>query len=272
MANTENSKLDGLTAIVTGSGNGIGRGIAYAMADAGAHVVVSDIREDDAARTAREITERGGSAASVGADVSVVEQAQHLIEFAVGTFGRLDILVNNAGVSGGMVRMHEVEPDDFDRVISVNLGGVFLCSKFAIPHFISNKKGVIINTSSAYGQVCAPMSAAYCASKAAINQLTRQMALDYGSDGIRVNAISPGYVDVGLGARASTRSAEELAASTAVREKAAQRQALGRQAQPSEIASVAVFLASEGASFMTGSIVNVDGGETLAFNYGDASN
>ena len=270
--NKEVQGLDGQVVVVTGAGNGIGRSIAHAMAEAGAHTVVSDIREDDASRTAQEITERGGSAASVGVDVAIAEQAKSLIEFAVTTFGRLDVLVNNAGVSAAFVRMHELEPDDFDRVVNVNLRGTFLCSKYAIPHFIAKKRGVIINTSSAYGQVCAPKCAPYCASKAAINQLTRQMALDYGSDGIRVNAISPGYVDVGLGVRALTRSAEELAVATAVREKAAQRQALGRQAQPSEIASVAVFLAGDGASFMTGSIVNVDGGETLAFNYGDASN
>jgi NAD(P)-dependent dehydrogenase (short-subunit alcohol dehydrogenase family) len=272
MAKSDAINLDGQVVIVTGSGNGIGRGIAYAMADAGAHVVVSDIRADDAARTAAEMTQRGGSAASIGADVGVVEEAEALVAFAISTFGRLDVLCNNAGVSAAMVRLHEIEPEDFDHVTNVNLRGTYLCSKFAIPHFIANHKGVIINTSSAYGQVCAPKAAPYCATKAAINQLTRQMALDYGSDGIRVNAISPGYVDVGLGVRALARTAEANAAATAVREKAAQRQALGRQAQPSEIASVAVFLASEGASFMTGSIVNVDGGETLAFNYGDASN
>lgn len=270
--NTTKSTMDGQVVIVTGSGNGIGRAIAMAFGDAGAHTVVSDVREDDGVRTAKEITERGGSAIAVAADVAVVEQARHLIEVAVTTFGRLDVLVNNAGVSSDMVRLHEVEPADFDRVIDVNLRGTFLCSKYAIPHFIANQKGSIINTSSAYGLVSAPKCAPYCASKAAINHLTRQMALDYGSDGIRVNAIAPGYVDVGLGAEASTMSSEELAITTQIREKAASRQALGRQAQPFEIASVALFLASEGASFMTGAIVNVDGGETLAFNYGDASN
>lgn len=264
--------MDGKVVVVTGSGNGIGRAIGLAFADAGADTVVSDVLEDDGRRTVQEITDRGGSAIFVAADVSDAEQTKNLIEAAVITFGRLDVLVNNAGVSSAFVRLHELEPEDFDRVMGVNLRGTFLCSKFAIPHFIENKGGRIINISSAYGFVSAPKCAAYCASKAAISHLTRQLALDYGPDGILVNAISPGYVDVGLGRRASTMSAAELEVAIARREKAAQRQPLGRQAQPSEVASVALFLASDGASFMTGSIVNVDGGETLGFNYGDAAN
>lgn len=272
METTETPRLDGKVVVVTGSGNGIGRGIALAMADAGAHTIVSDVLEDDGERTVREIADRGGSALFVAADVAVAEQARNLIDVAATTFGRLDVLVNNAGVNTAFQRLHEVEPEDFDRVIDVNLRGTFLCSKYAITHFLANNGGRIINISSAYGIVSAPKCAAYCASKAAINHLTRQLALDYGSDNIHVNAISPGYIDTGMGRRASTMSAEELAVATEVREKAARRQPLGRQGQPSEIASVALFLASEGASFMTGSIVNVDGGETLAFNYGDASN
>ena len=264
--------MDGKVVVVTGSGNGIGRAIALAFAGAGAHTVVSDVLEDDGERTVQEITDLGGSAIFVATDVSVVEQARNLIDVAATTFGRLDVLVNNAGVSSEFVRLHEIEPEDFDRVFDVNVRGTFLCSKFAIPYFIANQGGRIINISSAYAMVSAPKCAAYCASKAAISHLTRQLALDYGSDGILVNAIAPGYVDVGLGRRASSMSPEELAAATERREKAARRQPLGRQAQPSEMASVALFLASEGASFMTGSIVNADGGETLAFNYGDASN
>ena len=264
--------MDGKVVVVTGSGNGIGRAIALAFAGEGAHTVVADVLTTDGERTVQEIIDRGGSAIFVETDVSVVEQARNLIEVAVTTFGRLDVLINNAGVSSEFVRLHELEPEDFDRVFDVNVRGTFLCSKFAIPHFIANQGGRIINISSAYAMVSAPKCAPYCASKAAISHLTRQLALDYGSDGILVNAIAPGYVDVGLGRRASSMSPGELAEATERREKAARRQPLGRQAQPSEMASVALFLASEGASFMTGSIVNVDGGETLAFNYGDASN
>ena len=264
--------LSGKVAVVTGSGNGIGRAIALAMADAGAKVVVSDLLEDDGERTVQEITDHGGSAIFVRTDVSDAEQAQNLIEAAIKIFGGLDILVNNAGTSGGYARLHELEPKDFDRVIDVNLRGTFLCSKYAITHFLAQKDGRIVNIASTYGLVGAPNSPAYCASKAAIINLTRQLAVDYGPDQIRVNAICPGYIDTSLGRRRSTMSPEQIADASARREKAAGMQPLGRQAQPSEVASVALFLAGDGASFMTGSIVTVDGGCTTTFNYGEASN
>ena len=265
-------RLDGKVAVITGSGNGIGRAIALAMAGAGAKVVVADVLEDDGARTVQEITVLGGSAIFVMADVSDAEQAQNLIETAITTFGGLDILVNNAGTSGGYARLHEVEPKDFDRVISVNLRGTFLCSKYAIPHFLAQKGGSIVNIASTYGLIGAPNAPAYCASKAAIINLTRQLAVDYGPDQIRVNAICPGYIDTSLGRRRSFLSQQEIADSSARREKAASLQPLGRQAQPSEVASVALFLSGAASSFMTGSIVTVDGGCTTTFNYGEASN
>jgi NAD(P)-dependent dehydrogenase (short-subunit alcohol dehydrogenase family) len=268
----EMTRIDGKVAIVTGSGNGIGRAIAMAMADAGAKVTVSDLLQEDGERTVKEITDRGGTAIFVAADVSVVEQAQNLIETTFTTFGRLDILVNNAGIGGGFAKLHELEPDDFDRVIDVNLRGTFLCSKYAIPHFLAQQDGRIVNIASTYGLIGAPKAPAYCASKGAIINLTRQLAVDYGPDKIRVNAICPGYIDTSLGRRRSSLSVEEIASATARREKAAGMQPLGRQAQPSEVASVALFLASDGASFMTGSIVTVDGGCTTTFNYGEASN
>jgi NAD(P)-dependent dehydrogenase (short-subunit alcohol dehydrogenase family) len=266
------TRIDGRTAVVTGSGNGIGRAIASALAAAGAHVVVSDVLVADGERTVAEITAAGGSAVFVAADVAVPEQAAALIAAAVERFGRLDVLVNNAGGGGAQLRLHEVEPADFDRVVAVNLGGTFLCSKYAIPHFLAAGTGAIVNIASTYGLIGAPKAPAYCASKGAIINLTRQLAVDYGPDGIRVNAICPGYIDTGLGRRGPTLSEEDFAAATAVREKAAARQPLGRLRLPAEVAAVALFLASDAASFMTGSIVPVDGGCTTTFNYGDASN
>jgi NAD(P)-dependent dehydrogenase (short-subunit alcohol dehydrogenase family) len=266
------NRIDGKTAIVTGAGNGIGRAIAMAFAAAGAKVVVSDVLSDDGERTVREISESGGTAYFVAADVSDVEQVENLISASVTRFGGLDILANNAGIGGGKLRLHEIEPDDFDRVINVNLRGTFLCSKYAIPHFLAQGDGRIVNTASTYGLIAAPNAAAYCASKAAIINLTRQMAVDYGPDGIRVNAICPGYIDTGLGRRASQLSPDAFAAATAIREKAAGMQPLGRQGQPTEVGEVALFLASDAASFMTGSIVTVDGGCVTTFNYGEASN
>jgi NAD(P)-dependent dehydrogenase (short-subunit alcohol dehydrogenase family) len=266
------TRIDGKTAVVTGSGNGIGRAIASALAAAGAQVVVSDVLVEDGERTVREITDAGGSAVFAAADVAVADQAADLIATASDRFGGLDILVNNAGTSGGQLRLHEVEPEDFDRVINVNLRGTFLCTKYALPHFLASGDGRIVNIASTYGMIGAPKAPAYCASKGAIINLTRQLAVDYGPDGIRVNAICPGYIDTGLGRRGPRLSAEEFAAATAVREKAAGMQPLGRQAQPAEVAAVALFLASDAASFMTGSIVPVDGGCTTTFNYGEASN
>jgi NAD(P)-dependent dehydrogenase (short-subunit alcohol dehydrogenase family) len=266
------TRIDGKTAVVTGSGNGIGRAIATTLAAAGASVVVSDVLADDGRRTVAEITDAGGSAVFVAADVSVADQAAALVAAAVDRFGGLDVLVNNAGTGGAQLRLHEVEPEDFDRVIDVNLRGTFLCTKYAIPHFLAAGDGRIVNIASTYGLIGAPKAPAYCASKGAIINLTRQLAVDYGPDGIRVNAICPGYIDTGLGRRGPTLSEEQFAASTAVRERAAARQPLGRQAQPAEVAAVALFLASDAASFMTGSIVPVDGGCTTTFNYGDASN
>ena len=266
------TSINGCTAVVTGSGNGIGRAIAVALAGAGAHVMVSDVLEDDGEATAQLIRDTGGSAAFVAADVSTVRDSSHLIDATLETFGGLDVLVNNAGIGGGQARLHELEPDDFDRVIDVNLRGTFLCTKYAIGHFLTVGGGRIVNIASTYGLIGAPKAPAYCASKGGIINLTRQLAVDYGPDHIRVNAICPGYIDTGLGRRRGRLTPEEIETATAVREKAAGMQPLGRQAQPSEVAAVALFLASDASSFMTGSVVPVDGGCTTTFNYGEASN
>jgi len=264
--------LQGKTAVVTGSGNGIGRATANAMAQAGANVVVSDILDEDGMRTAKEINDAGGKATFVRADVSQVADAENLISQTVAIYGGIDILVNNAGVGGGQLRLHELNPEDFQRVVNINLGGTFLVSKYALPHFLKQGDGRIVNIGSTYGLIGAPKAAAYCASKGAIINLTRQMAVDYGPDHIRVNAICPGYIDTNLGRRKSSLTDAEYKAAVARREKAAAMQPLGRQAQPVEIANVAVFLSSDNASFMTGSIVTVDGGCVTTFNYGEASN
>lgn len=146
-------RIDHKTAIVTGSGNGIGRAIALALAGGGANVVIADILVEDGERTVQEITDHGGTASFVAADVSDARQAEDLVAAAVERFGGLDVLVNNAGVSGSNQRLHEIAPEDFDRVIDINLRGTFLCSKYAIPHFLAQHDGRIVNTASTYGQV-----------------------------------------------------------------------------------------------------------------------
>ena len=264
--------LNGQSVIVTGAGNGIGQAIALAFAASGAHVVVADVLAEDGRQTVARISDDGGSAAFVEADVAKADDADRLVASAVEHFGGVDVLVNNAGVGGSRLPVHELEPDDFDRVINVNLRGTFLCSKYAIPHLLAARAGRIVNIASTYGVIAAPLSVAYCASKAAIINLTRQMAIDYGPQGLRVNALCPGYIDTGLGRRGPTLTPSEFAAANSVRETAAALQPLGRQGSPAEVAAAAVFLASDAASFITGAILPVDGGCLTSFNYGAASN
>lgn len=264
--------LAGKVGIVTGSGNGIGRATARRLASENVKVIVSDILEEDGLETVELILDAGGQAEFFKADVSNENQVEGLIDFALKNYGTLDILVNNAGIGGGQFQTHEISFEDFMRVISVNLGGVFLCTKYILPIFLNKKDGRIINIASTYGLIGAPKAPAYCASKGAIINYTRQLTVDYAPHGIRTNAICPGYIDTGLGRRRTTLSGEQFAKATAVREKAAGMQPIGRQAQPIEVANVATFLASDESSFMTGSIVTVDGGCVTTFNYGEASN
>ncbi|MEO3780235.1 SDR family oxidoreductase [Micromonospora sp. B11E3] len=267
------TRLTGRTAMVTGAGNGIGRAIATTLGRAGANVVVVDVLGDDAERTAREITADGGAAIFDQVNIAEPKQVEGLVERAVGSFGGMDIIVNNAGVGGTKARLHEVEPEDFARVLTVNIGGTFNCTKYALPHLMSSKHGgAVVNIASTYGLIGAPLAAAYCSSKAAIINLTRQLAVDYGPEGVRVNAICPGYIDTGLGRRGPTLTTEQFTVATEIRERAAARQPLGRQGTVQEVADVALFLVSDSSTFMTGSILAVDGGCLTTFNYGDASN
>ncbi len=260
------TNLNGRVGIVTGAAGGIGRAIALALGAAGAKVIVSDVR--DGQGTVSAIETAGGQAIFVPCDVSDAAQVSDLVAATTGHFGRLDILVNNAGIAGGSHLAHELEPEDWDRVIAVNLRGPFLCVKYAIPAMIALGGGAIVNIASTYGLIGAPLAPAYCASKGALVNLTRQLAVDYGSQRIRVNAICPGYVDTDMGGYRANLPADQSAAANARREAGAARQPLGRQAQAEEIARVAVFLASGASSFMTGSIVAVDGGCTATFNHG----
>lgn len=253
--------------VVTGAASGIGRAIAVTAGAAGARVVVSDVQAAEGEATAELVRAAGGEAIFVACDVSKPDEAQALIEAAVARYGKLDALVNNAGVAGGGTRAHELDIDAWDAVLAVNLRGPFLCSKYALPHLMTSR-GAVVNVASTYGLIGAPLSAAYCASKGGLVNLTRQLAVDYGPDGVRVNAVCPGYIDTDMGGGRARLAPEERDAAQARREANAARQPLGRQAQPEEVARVVVFLASEAASFMTGSIVTVDGGCTTTFNHG----
>lgn len=259
--------LDGRRALVTGAGRGIGRAIALAMADAGAAVALCDVG-DSAEGTAAEIEAAGGRATAAACDVAQPDQVDAFVSGAVADLGGIDILVNNAGIAGGSVRAHELDIEVWDRTIAVNLRGPFLCARAAIPHLLRSSLPAIVNIASTYGIVGAPLASAYCASKGGVVNLTRQLAVDYTPDGLRVNAILPGYIDTDMEGRRARMPAGEAAAALARREANAALQPIGRQADPAEVARVAVFLASPASSFMSGSIVTVDGGCTSTFYHG----
>jgi len=247
-------KLENRVAVITGAGSGIGRACAREFAKEGARVVIADIDSAAASETLRAIGVAGGTAMAVETDVSSADAVQKLVEQTLGAYSQVDVLVNNAAIQVNKT-VEETTVEEWEREIAVNLSGVFLCSKFFIPH-LRKTKGAIINMASVNGFFVEPMCAGYCATKAAIIGLTKAMAIDHGREGIRVNCICPGYIDAGLAWGYFEAQSDPAAARGA----AGKLHALGRIGEPEEVARVAVFLASNEASFMTGSAVVVDGG------------
>ncbi|MFN7992777.1 MAG: SDR family oxidoreductase [Bryobacteraceae bacterium] len=247
-------RLKDKVAVITGAGSGIGRACAREFAKEGAHVVVADIVPAAAAETVNMIRAAGGTALAVVTDVANPESVQALIAETLRAFAHLDVLVNNAAIQVNKT-IEDTTVEEWNREIAVNLGGVFLCSKFAIPH-LRTTRGAIVSMSSVNGYFVEPTCAAYCATKAGIIGLTKAMAIDHGKDGIRVNCICPGYIDAGLAEGYFEAQADPAAARAA----AGKLHALWRIGKPEEVARAAVFLASPEASFVTGSAMVVDGG------------
>jgi NAD(P)-dependent dehydrogenase (short-subunit alcohol dehydrogenase family) len=247
-------KLEGRVVVITGSASGIGRASAKEFAKEGAQVVVADIKLAGAQETVKQIETAGGVALAVKTDVAAAESVQALVEQTLHFFGRINVLFNNAAIQVNKT-VEDTTVEEWNREIGINLGGVFLCSKLFMPH-LRNTKGCIINMASVNGFFVEPMCAGYCATKGAIITLTKAMAIDHGKEGIRVNCICPGYIDAGLAweyFELQPNPAEARAA-------AGKLHALGRIGQPEEVGRLAVFLASDDASFMTGSTVVVSGG------------
>ena len=248
-------RLKGKVAIITGAKSGIGLATAVRFADEGARFVVADI--SDAHQEVDEITRGGAEGIFVQLDVSNEPQVITLIEKTVATYGRLDVLVNNAGIELTK-KITDTTEAEWDRLMNVNLKGVYLCSKAAIPVMRRNGGGIIVNVSSELGVVGGSEIAAYSASKGGVVQLTKSMAIDHAEDGIRVNCIAPGPVSTPL----LEAIIEASSNSEEARHSIIERTLLKRLARPEEIANAIIFLASDESSYMTGSVVMVDGGWT----------
>jgi NAD(P)-dependent dehydrogenase (short-subunit alcohol dehydrogenase family) len=246
-------RLEGKIAIVTGGGSGIGRAVAELFALEGARVVVADYQPEAGEETAGAIRDAGGDAIFVRVDVSDASQVQAMIGATLDSYGGIDVLFNNAGVLHFGTVLN-TEEKDWNRVIAVNLTGVYLCSKGVIPYMLERGGGSIINTSSSTGaHDAAGNIAAYVASKGGVTLLTRAMAIDHAKDHIRVNAIAPGPTDTRmLRDNLSPQQMQDFAATFPMKR-------LGR---PEELAYAALFLASDEASFVTGAVLAVDGGQT----------
>jgi dihydroanticapsin dehydrogenase len=247
-------RVEGRACVVTGAGSGIGRAIAVRLAEEGGLVVCADIDGGAAEETASSI---GGSASAVATDVSDPRAVEAMIDRCAELHGRVDVLVNNAGVNIPGV-LHEVPDEVIDKTLAVNVKGAIYGCRAAIPHMLSGDGGSIVNISSVNGIVSEPFLAVYSASKGAVVMLTKGVALDYAKQNIRCNAICPGWVDTPI----NYAHAEMLGGLRHVYDTIDSFQPIGRPGRPEEIAHVALFLASDEASFMTGAIVSADGGMT----------
>ncbi|WP_227356740.1 SDR family NAD(P)-dependent oxidoreductase [Haladaptatus salinisoli] len=247
-------ELDGRVAVVTGGTRGIGRAIARAFADAGADVVPTSRSEDAVDAAVADVRDRGADSFSCPVDVANEDDVDALFERVEAELGGVDVVVNNAGINpdAALGRPEAVDADAFDETVEVNLGGAFLCAKRAAEH-LHDAGGSVVNVASVGGLVGLPRQHPYVASKHGLVGLTRSMALDWAPE-VRVNAVAPGYV--------STELTDDLEANDRLRRSILDRTPLDRFADPEEIAGPALFLASDAASFVTGSCLTADGGWT----------
>jgi NAD(P)-dependent dehydrogenase (short-subunit alcohol dehydrogenase family) len=240
-------------ALVTGASSGIGRATALAFAGEGARVVAADLLGTEGEETVKLIQDRGGEAVFVKTDVSSPAEVANLVDRAIASYGRLDIAFNNAGVEGELATTAECSEDNWDRTLSINLKGVWLCMKHELPRMLERKRGSIVNCSSVAGLAGVARLPAYVASKHGIIGLTRAAALEYAKQGIRINAVCPGVIRTAMVDRL-IRAHPEMESQLIAGEP------MGRIGTPEEIAAAVVWLCSESASFVTGHALAVDGG------------
>ncbi len=249
------STLQGKVALVTGAGSGIGRAVALAFAREGAQVAVVDVDEAGARETARRIGEAGGQALALAVDVSVPEAVQRMVEATVERFGRLDCACNNAGIEGARAATADYTEADWDRVMDVNLRGVWLCMKHEIPALLV-QGGAVVNVASILGTVGFASAPAYVAAKHGVVGLTKAAALEYAALGVRVNVVCPAFIETPMLERAGITS------DPAMRQAVTSLHPIGRMGTSEEVAEAVVWLSSEAASFVTGHAMLVDGGYT----------
>jgi NAD(P)-dependent dehydrogenase (short-subunit alcohol dehydrogenase family) len=244
--------LEGKVALVTGGASGIGRSACLLYAQNGANVVVSDVDPAGGQETVRQISQAGGQAIFVQADVSQPEECRKMVDAAVGKFGRLEIAFNNAGIGGESNPIAAYTIEGWQRVIAVNLSSVFYCMKYEIPAMLAAGGGAIVNMSSILGQVGFAGAPAYVAAKHGVVGLTRNAAQEYGQQHIRVNAVGPGFI--------STPMIAALEGDEQTRALLTSLHPIGRLGKPEEVAELVIWLSSKKASFVTGAYYPVDGG------------
>jgi NAD(P)-dependent dehydrogenase (short-subunit alcohol dehydrogenase family) len=247
--------LDGKSALITGGGGDIGRATALAFAREGARVAVADLRAEAAGETVAQVNAAGGQAISLSGDMSKDADVRAMVQTVVATYGRLDCAFNNAGISGWMIdaggkKTAEWSEEAFDRMIAVNLKGVWLCMRHELPQMQAQGGGAIVNTGSIAGLVGLPTSSAYVAAKHGVVGLTKTAALEYAEANIRVNAVCPGYIKTRM-----TDPIMELRGAAVLAQTP-----LKRMGNPEEIAEMVVWLSSDRASYVSGAAYNVDGG------------